>query len=76
MYPNPATQILYVRNSSAIKEGSTRLEFINAVGQVLHTESFTGPGKSIDLGTYANGLYFVKLLSDQQITVKRVVISR
>lgn len=76
VYPNPATQILYVRNGSIAAEGTTRLEVINAMGQVLHTESFTGNSKSIDLSAYASGVYFVKLVSDQQSTIKRLVISR
>ncbi len=76
VYPNPATQILYVKNGSAPVEGNTRLELINAIGQVLHTESFSGISKSIDLSTYANGVYFVKLVTEKESTIKRVVISR
>lgn len=76
VYPNPATTVLHVRNGSAIAEGTTRLELINAMGQVLHTESFAGTSKSIDLSTYANGVYFVKLVSSQQSSMKRIVISR
>jgi predicted metal-binding protein len=76
LYPNPATHVLYVKNALAITEGTTQLELMNAMGQVLHTESFTGISKSIDLSAYAGGVYFVRLVTDKQSTIKRVVISR
>ena len=76
VYPNPATAMLYLENRTAITEGVNKLELMNAIGQVLHTESFNGTGKALDLGAYANGVYFVKLVSGQQSTIKRVVISR
>jgi hypothetical protein len=76
VYPNPASNILYLRNGAAATEGSTQLEVMNAMGQTVHTESFKGSTKTLDLGTYASGVYFVKLVTEEQSTIKRIVVSR
>jgi hypothetical protein len=64
VYPNSASGILHVRNASAAAEGSTQLELMNAMGPVLYREQVTGAAKSFDLSAYANGVYFVKLVSE------------
>ncbi len=51
LYPNPATDALFVQNDS-----KTTLCLRNAFGQVLSTQTIQNQGK-IDLSSYPNGIY-------------------
>ena len=53
IYPNPITDILFLRSESA-----TTLCLRNAFGQILSTQTIHGESK-IDLTHYPNGIYFL-----------------
>ncbi|MBK8367397.1 MAG: T9SS type A sorting domain-containing protein [Bacteroidetes bacterium] len=75
VYPNPSTGILYIANSSSVKEES-QIQVINSIGQTVLEETITNNYKNIDLSKLNNGVYFVKIVSDKQSVIKRVVLSR
>ena len=75
MYPNPSTGALYIVNSSVSKEAS-QIQVLNAIGQVVLEETITNNYKNIDLSKLNNGVYFVKIVSDKQSVIQRVVLSK
>ena len=75
VYPNPSTGILYIVNSSALKEES-QIQVINSIGQTVLEETITSNYKNIDLSKLNNGVYFVKIVSDKYSVIKRVVLSK
>jgi len=75
VYPNPSTGVLYIVNSSAVKETS-QIQVINSIGQTVLEETITSNYKNIDLSKLNNGVYFMKILSDKHNVIKRVVLSK
>ena len=75
VYPNPSTGVLYIVNSSSVKEAS-QIQVINSIGQTVLEETITSNYKNIDLSKLNNGVYFVKIVSDKYSVIKRVVLSR
>ena len=75
VYPNPSTGVLYIVNSSSVKEAS-QIQVINSIGQTVLEETITSNYKNIDLSKLNNGVYFVKIVSDKYSAIKRVVLSK
>jgi len=75
VYPNPSTGALYIVNSSVSKEAS-QMQVLNAIGQTVLEETITSNYKNIDLSKLNNGVYFVKITSDKNSIVKRIVLSK
>lgn len=75
VYPNPSTGTLYIVNHSSFKETSQIL-VLNSIGQTVFEETINSNYKNIDLSKLTNGIYFVKIVSDKQSTVKRIVLSK
>ena len=75
VYPNPSTGVLYIVNSSSVKEES-QIQVINSIGQTVLDETINSNYKNIDLSKLNNGVYFVKIVSDKQSVIKRVVLSK
>ena len=75
VYPNPSTGVLYIVNSSVLKEAS-QIQVINSIGQTVLEETITSNYKNLDLSKLNNGVYFVKNVSDKQSVIKRVVLSK
>jgi hypothetical protein len=73
LYPNPATDNVTVTSS----EEMTRLTVINYVGQVVY-ESEVNNMTTLRLNTssYENGVYIVKVETENGVVTKRVVISK
>jgi PKD repeat protein len=75
VYPNPANQVL---NISLSAKDSYQVELIDAKGQLVYKSSISASTQKhgIDLKSFSNGVYMLKLSSDQQTLNQRVVISR
>lgn len=75
VYPNPNSGTLYLINNTPSLEES-QIQIVNAMGQVVHTETTSSNRKAIDLSKLNNGVYFVKISSDTHNSVKRIVLSK
>ena len=71
LYPNPATQVTQLQLPTQLV-GST-VTLTNAVGQVMTTLVATNTTLELDLGTYANGLYVVKIATNSGVITKKLV---
>lgn len=72
IYPNPATGIVYIE--TAVSEFT--IEVMNALGQVVMSKQVSGYAASVDLTSFDNGIYFIKLNSENNMRVEKVVLQR
>ncbi len=67
IFPNPSTGIIRVEGA----ENST-IEVYNSLGQVITTINNASHLESVDLSVYSNGTYIVRVITGNNITVKKV----
>ncbi len=71
IFPNPATQTLFIRTGSL--QGTTTVRFFDLSGKLVRSE-VAAPGIiGLDRGTLASGMYLVEVEQGQQKTVSRIV---
>jgi len=79
IYPNPTDGQVILENHFAPSE-NIRLEVLTAEGKLLMERNILHFGKGsktvLNLSGYANGMYFLKLIMEDNTMVKRVVLSR
>lgn len=68
VYPNPSSNKVYVNAGSTIKIKS--LSVCNFLGQTLETTNES----SIDVSQFPQGLYLIKIVTDQGTVVKKVLV--
>jgi hypothetical protein len=77
VYPNPSKGLLYLKMQQSIP--SAKLSVVNSLGAVVYQknieEGYTG-NMNIDLSSFSNGLYFVKLKSPEQEFVYKVILQK
>lgn len=75
LYPNPATNILFVQLSDCISESSNvEIQLFDMYGKLLQVVPVTEETTQFDLNTCASGLYFVKAVADgQTVAVQKIV---
>jgi hypothetical protein len=74
LYPNPATEFINVRISGEIK-GKIKLEIYNLQGRRLKVSTLhNNETDIIDLKGLDRGIYFVKILSDNQMISSQKII--
>lgn len=70
IYPNPANDLINITKEQGVKD--INITIYNSLGQTLYTEKkINSNNKQIDIGSYNNGLLFIKIESDNnQFTYK------
>ena len=71
VYPNPTTGMVTVKAA-----GMSRLTVLNALGQVVMDAEAEGDEVSLDLSSYQDGLYLIRVETADAVTVRRVTLSR
>lgn len=70
IFPNPVNQVLQIKTSKNIKINS--IELLNLDGKVIVQQT---KSKSIDVTSFANGSYLVRLFTNHGILTKPIIIS-
>ncbi len=71
LYPNPVSLSLKI-STKAISQ--IKVIFINSMGkEVLNQERFIHFEGSFDITDLASGLYFVKIISGENVTIKKII---
>jgi hypothetical protein len=77
-FPNPARDLLNLKFGSA--SASMHIELLDAQGKLVYeiTEKNIKAGESrqLDLSAFGNGIYFLKMTGDKEVTLKRVELSK
>ncbi|MEP7264140.1 MAG: T9SS type A sorting domain-containing protein, partial [Bacteroidota bacterium] len=77
VYPNPASEKLFVNSIKSTNTDSPFTIFIsNVLGEVQYSASFHGNDTSVDLNQFSEGVYFVTLTSDFTSETFPVIINR
>ncbi len=72
IFPNPASQTLNI-NIPAINDNSN-ISITNIQGQGIYNVTPENGNKVIDVSSYAKGLYFLKIVSNNEIYREKVII--
>jgi N-acetylneuraminic acid mutarotase len=70
IYPNPTRDLINVQTS---EQGIYSLELINLSGQVIKHTEFSENSIQVDLSSYQSGIYLVRGVSGDQVTMGRVM---
>ncbi len=69
IYPNPTTETILVNN---LINGST-LEIVNALGQVVYTETVTNIKSNINVANFNNGVYMIRINNGKEVITNTFV---
>ncbi len=69
VYPNPVTNILNISNDKIID----KIEISNVLGQTVLTKNINTFQSKIDISTFTNGFYFVKIISAENEKILKIV---
>ncbi len=70
--PNPATDIIWIQNSTIINDGT--IVIYDLLGREIIQESFNSSKKSINTSTLTQGLYLLKVTSENKQVIKKIII--
>ncbi len=70
IFPNPASDIVEI----SANENITRIEVVSAAGQVLHETEVNEESVSINVKNLPSGTYFVRIFSNSNVIVKKLVV--
>lgn len=77
LYPNPGNGMVHV-TLTGFKGKKTELRIMNVIGNVVYREILADPEerftKIIDLTKSANGLYYVKLQTEDFSEIRKIII--
>lgn len=72
LYPNPANGMVSVLANENLNE----IRVYNALGMLVNTIKANGMAQTIDVASYANGVYFIQMNTESGVTAtRRLVIS-
>lgn len=69
IYPNPVSKLLNVKADSTIRS----VQLFDAQGRILMTQLLGENNTILDLSAYANGVYYIKILTDEGAKTEKVV---
>ena len=71
IYPNPSNGIFSVKLGEVIPES---IEIIDLTGKIIHTQKeFNNKEISLNLTSISNGIYFIKIATDNQILTRKII---
>lgn len=77
VYPNPINDIVSIIFTSARNNEVNEVIVTNVLGEVIYSNNSISEAKiSIDLHNQSNGIYFVRVKSGDQISAKKIVLSK
>ncbi|KAB2914468.1 MAG: multicopper oxidase domain-containing protein [Bacteroidetes bacterium] len=70
IYPNPASGFITITGST----DKIHIDLFTVTGVKALTDYESGNQKQVDISTFAPGIYFLKISTDNQITIKKIII--
>ena len=71
IYPNPANAYLNIE-----VENMSHISIVNTLGQVVYDKEICNDKKVVDMTQYNNGIYLVRITTENGIIVKQVSVKR
>ena len=79
IYPNPANEIVNVKFNNA-KDQKVTMELISIAGQQLRREEYFAKAgwsaENINVAALAEGIYFLRIISEKEVSVRKLLIER
>jgi len=72
IYPNPVNELLFIEMND--KNTSFQAEILNTQGQVIVEKTLQNT-QSIDVSTFAKGVYLVKIFNEEGLVTKKVTVN-
>jgi len=70
VYPNPTSGVINIKSSYMIRE----IQITDMIGKILLTQTYNSNNiGGIDLGTYKQGVYFIKIYNGMSYDVVKIV---
>jgi hypothetical protein len=70
IYPNPANDFIFIRNSENIKS----ISISDISGKIISENEYKNSNEiSIDISKMAKGIYFIKLTDNKNIFTKKII---
>jgi hypothetical protein len=76
VFPNPATDELTVVFESTVHSPQSIVNILTATGQLVYSSNLISPISHLDVSNLAGGIYFVQVVMDGKMSVKKVVVRR
>ncbi|MCB0807322.1 MAG: T9SS type A sorting domain-containing protein, partial [Bacteroidales bacterium] len=70
IYPNPASSFVNVKADFTIES----YELLNNAGQVIMAERADATSFRVNVAQYENGIYYIKLYTEQGVTLRKIAI--
>jgi hypothetical protein len=70
VYPNPVSNHLNIEFNSL---QYCRLEIYNSIGEFIYNQTINAKSSEIDLSKFANEIYFLKVISNDGIAIKKIL---
>lgn len=71
VYPNPAQEQVFIKMNSSDKY---RIQLINPLGQIVNDFQTEGNISAIDISNYQKGIYYFKIIGNEDNRVERIII--
>ena len=71
IYPNPANAFLNIET-----ENMTHISIVNTLGQIVYDKEICNDKEVVDMTQYNNGIYLVRITTENGIIVKQVSVKR
>ena len=72
VYPNPASTSINVRINTAFIDNAM-LELYDATGKLIMQQKVVNEYSALNISGLANGIYTVRIITDNEQTIKRIV---
>ena len=72
VYPNPASSIINVKMNTTFINNA-KIELYDATGKLITQQKVVNEYSSLNINGLANGIYTVRVITDNEQTVKRIV---
>jgi len=72
IYPNPSSTGLFTVEGVE----NARIMVYNVIGEVVYTEANAAAITTIDLSSYNAGNYIVKVISNHEVSIQKIVITK
>ncbi len=72
LMPNPSSGVFTIQLAAAPAAPVT-IEITNELGQIVQTITMTSSAQQIDISAQSNGIYFVRMINGETVSVQRIV---
>jgi hypothetical protein len=74
MYPNPATDVLYL-DLNNVEQTTVQVEVYNLTGQLQMETRLAGAGiRTLDIASLSSGMYMVKVVAGNDVVTQQLVV--